>query len=298
MPRKTKCPFVARRGRIPNQFVGEDANSIIAGIEQSFTDSAGWELPQIIAIGAAPKSGLSALISELAGLAEISGFIVPQHVEPVVSTNRMPLVSIAESMLIDDDVNATMRRDDVISKIETAESAEDAALAMFSAFEERFSGCESPALLVPLDGAGSDGGFSLESACLALSDIHAAFPSARLAVLVGWLPVDAIDLLNEIPIASQGGFERSLYLLRSTSAEEISDWYASALSMSGIDGAYGEDGGVSPLVMKMGESVGGDMMLAQAIGAKVWKTCSGTGRLTERAVAEAIGKAKERYGKR
>ena len=299
MSSKAKCPFVARRGRIPEQFVGTDANDIIDGFSKMLKSSDIWNSTQIVSIGAASGAGLSSLISELSSLAALSGFLAPMSFPSVASSKLADVVySIVLPLLLDENCDIPNSRLMLLDDLHNAKTSHDFASLIVKSFSCRFDGIDSPALFVGLDDAAGDGGVTLHTVLRAVSDISVAFPSSRIVIVAGDSATSLVNSLMHMPTdVDMDAFEQSFYLLRRPAVDTIADWYASVLSMSGIDGAYDDNDDVSLLISTMAEAACGDdgsLLLAQAIGAAVWKSGKKTGRITARDIDEAIKTARKR----
>lgn len=290
---------MARRGRIPEQFVGTDANDIIDGFSKMLKSSDIWNSTQIVSIGAASGAGLSSLISELSSLAALSGFLAPMSFPSVASSKLADVVySIVLPLLLDENCDIPNSRLMLLDDLHNAKTSHDFASLIVKSFSCRFDGIDSPALFVGLDDAAGDGGVTLHTVLRAVSDISVAFPSSRIVIVAGDSATSLVNSLMHMPTdVDMDAFEQSFYLLRRPAVDTIADWYASVLSMSGIDGAYDDNDDVSLLISTMAEAACGDdgsLLLAQAIGAAVWKSGKKTGRITARDIDEAIKTARKR----
>lgn len=300
MSSKAKCPFVVRRGRIPEQFVGTDANDIIDGFSKMLKSSDIWNSTQIVSIGAASGAGLSSLISELSSLAALSGFLAPMSFPSVASSKLADVVySIVLPLLLDENGDIPDSRLMLLDDLHDAKTSHDFASLIVKSFSCRFDGIDSPALFVGLDDAAGDGGVALHSVLRAVSDISGIFPSAHIVIVAGDDTLSLVNSLTHMPTdVDMDAFEQSFYLLRRPAVDTVADWYASVLSMSGIDGAYDDNDDVPSLVSTMAEAAcdsdGCGWLLAQAIGAAVWKSGKRTGRITARNIDEAIKTARKR----
>lgn len=301
MSSRGKCPFIARRGRIPEQFVGEDSNRIIDEFDELLRCD-GWELPHIVGIGAVPGAGLTALISELAGLAEIAGFVVPPIVPPTNQSERAAIRALVEN-LVTDEYGIVDDPDKLIDSVAAAQSAMELSDAIVSAFSMKAwrDWSWNQSVLICLDRRDVDDGVSLDAALCFAHRISGSFPSSRVVIVAGGDTSRLVARLSDDEEGiSSNCFEQSFYLLRCPTSEEVADWYASELAIAGIDGAYDEDGDISLPVMSMAEAacseLGGSLLTCQSLGASVWRSGKRAGRVTARDVDEAVSREREREG--